>query len=106
MMRCKVGDLAVIIGGAYPENIGCLVSVVMLSTRPQYWLVRTLGRATTYNSVDGVRRNRPPGIEGNIADRLLRPLRDDPGPDESLRWASKPVGETSGKNRSIIPARV
>jgi len=42
-MRCKVGDLAILLGPAVPKNLGALVEVLRLDDEPGYWWVRSLG---------------------------------------------------------------
>lgn len=73
-MRCKVGDLAVIVRASYPENVGLFVAVVepVPDWTPAGWFV------------DG-------GGPGNCCyDHDLRPIRDQPGEDEMIRIAGLP----------------
>ena len=77
-MNCKIGDIAVIIRG---PNFGKLVTVLEPSRDYGYrfWRVQSLG------GVLPTRNGRPPGMIGHIEDERLKPLRDTPGEDETLR---------------------
>lgn len=70
-MKCRPGDLAVILPGALPENIGAFVTVItpyrIDSAFGMVWWVRA---QQPLMSDVGVRVR-----EGYIADRLLDPIR-------------------------------
>ena len=84
-MNCKQGDLAVIVrSDTAPEYIGRIVK---------------LGPATdiSFYNIPGWRVDGPP-ISGRywcIADRCVRPIRDQPGDDETLAWSGKHQGVTA-----------
>lgn len=100
-MRCKVGDLCVIVNSTL-GNKGVLVRVVgpsemnrqdvdrvfidghwWQSKTPDFkWHVESLGRP-----LNGKLRSYP---ARGISDKNLRPLRDDEGTDETLTWAGLP----------------
>jgi hypothetical protein len=83
-MFCKIGDLAVIVNG---ENCGRLIEVRSYSAfGPRWWSVRVLGSPARGECVGFSTFS----LEGNIEDRRLRPLRDEPGDDETLRWKTVP----------------
>jgi len=87
-MRCKVGDLAVVVylPQEYERNIGALVTVESLQ-RPGLWNVVTLSSAWCRRANRGM----PPGERTTCRDDFLRPLRDGPGQDEMLRIADLPI---------------
>lgn len=85
-MRCKVGDLAVIVGGLFPENIGRMVDVLSWDADEDMWLAKAVG------SIRGICLGKV--VEKSNAyvcadDRHLRPIRPGDGQDETLAW--KPV---------------
>lgn len=94
-MRCKVGDLAVIVRGE--NNIGRFVNVLMPSPLhgAGWWFVEMVG-----GPGDGIHyftKVRDRGVLGNISDARLRPIRD-PGEDavdEMLQLLGSPVKETA-----------
>lgn len=72
-MRCKVGDLAILIGPRLPENLGALVEVLRPWERePNHWWVRSL--SGPLRRCDGKRH-----LEGNAADACLHPIRGNDG---------------------------
>jgi len=81
-MRCKVGDLAIYVGKGSPKDAGAIVLCVkFLGVKLTY-----LGDSAPMWEVE------PPLKYSNvtkhwIADRSLRPIRDNPGQDETLQWA-------------------
>lgn len=108
-MNCKPGDLAVVIGpGITPGIVGRFVTVirpavmgerfpsdigtirwtgdvpawVVESANPLPWL------ASKSNRLHHMNRRA-------IGDAYLRPIRDQPGEDETLTWAGKPEGVAS-----------
>jgi hypothetical protein len=106
-MNCKQGDLAVMVGGK--SNRGKLVEVLKSAPLGEFslpcgqrvlgggeigdWVIRSLAGATLHI------RN-----EFNVVmlcefaaqnDRYLRPIRDNPGADETLTWAGKPEKVTA-----------
>ena len=85
MLKCRPGDLAVIVRG---RNVGALVEVLAKSLlfEPDFWLVKALG-APLQGSLFG---QPVPMTQGNIADARLRPIRAQPGDDETLAWAGLP----------------
>lgn len=93
-MRCKVGDICVIIGGL-PENVGRLLRVdgVYYSG---WWLCEAL---QTVMTIEGVEVHA--GEKVVSTDDILRPLRDGPGTDETLEWVGRP--ETAPANPLLTP---
>ena len=90
MKNCKVGDLAVVIKSDFPENVGILVNV--LAAHPFYvaeWYVEVLGRAVAGHAGE-MSRAGAGGRKVRCADSALRPIRDQPGDDETLTWAGLP----------------
>lgn len=88
-LRCRPGDLAVIVTAENLENIGALVEVIgppgaatgSLSGDPGFlWWVRAVGRPMTYLFRDGrVERFH----EGPAPDAFLRPIRGDDNPNKA-----------------------
>lgn len=106
--RCKIGDLAFIIGSADPRLIGLMVTVIAREIPPPFgypapwdhlskaphWLVEASRPVPTY-AHDTVTRIQWRGV-GNrftVPDPHLQPVRDGEGADESLRWADVPSTE-------------
>lgn len=92
-MRCRVGDLAVVIQSAFQENIGLLVEVMSASVLPYHdWLVSARGSPLTGRPVLGtsVGKEVRTGKTCNVRDDQLRPIRPQEGNDETLTWASLP----------------
>ena len=85
-MNCKKGDLAIIVNGA---NIGTLVDVI--EEHPLYgagvWMVIAHGCGTANFGTFH------PGELIGCCDSKLRPIRDQPGEDETLTWAPVPHKE-------------
>ena len=75
-MNCKQGDLAVVIRPpqSKPEWLGRIVKITEPSKRkPGWWAVEP-----------------GPWKRAICIDANLRPIRDQPGDDETLTWAGKP----------------
>ena len=91
-MRCKVGDLAICVRNPQlPENVGMLFHIDRFFAAPDFWEVTALSAG---RGVD-IKRNRgvqdfSAGSSGYMPDSYLRPLRDGPGADETLRDAPAP----------------
>ena len=104
-MNCKPGDLAVVRSGCRTPGIsGRIVTVVRQVAYGETFL-NTKGKAMAWrHQCDGwvIESSYPlPWKVGNsdevgqfnqrgIADAILRPIRDQPGDDETLTWAGKP----------------
>ena len=68
-MNCRIGDIAIIISAAMPENLGLLVEVIdVWPEDTHYWHVKSL--CGPRDRLDGVR-----SAEGMAPDRCLRPIR-------------------------------
>ena len=84
-MNCKQGDLAIVVQSKTgPEHVGKIIK---------------LGAATDirFYNIPGWRIDGAP-IGGRfwcVADRCVRPIRDQPGDDETLEWSVKPQGVTA-----------
>ena len=77
-LNCRPGDLAVIVGGIPTKNIGVIVTVVSFNQ-----MKADFYRCHVWD-VDG-----SAGV-ASVSDDCLRPIRDQPGADETLQWASVP----------------
>jgi hypothetical protein len=89
-MNCKQGDLAIIVRGG---NLGRLVQVIepsdpLWAEAPDWWYVEVLGPPAIGGG--GVLSN-----FGHISDKHLKPLRGEPGEDETLQWTPVPHKETA-----------
>lgn len=78
MTNCVAGDLAVVVSGIPAENIGKVITVIDTIFTSDLWcyegyLLGILG-----------------GRANAVQDSCLRPIRDNPGTDETLTWAGKP----------------
>lgn len=103
VIRCKVGDLAIVVSARLEKNIGQLVEVLAparpnhgLSDQAHAWLVRTVSgrRALHYRYLTGCIGRR---ATGPVPDFRLAPL----------RAAPEPVATTAGKELgSSVPAQV
>lgn len=104
-MRCKPGDLAIVIGAVNKKNIGMLVWVhrqlfhvyhlglMVYRVGPDaypaspadgvVWEIESLGRPFDLTLDAGTKVTRAVSA---CADRGLWPLRDKPGEDESIAW--------------------
>ena len=91
-MNCKPGDLAVIVRGGFEEVIGILCRVTSSSDTDKdgdfCWLVRTQRAVPWFDADDPLSVIH--GRNGFVPDAWLRPIRDQPGEDETLSWAGKP----------------
>jgi hypothetical protein len=79
-MNCKPGDLAILVGGAYPEFIGEVYRVL----RPYD------GKRFAADGPAWYVEHR--GEEWHCTDRHIRPIRPQPddAQDESFKWAPAP----------------
>ena len=77
-MNCKQGDLAIIVGGRFPQFIGNIVKI----DRP--CIIYTKNWITDPPKFDK-------GVMVSFYDNHLNPIRDQDGEDEMIRIAGKPV---------------
>ena len=86
-LNCKPGDLAVIVMSQDSRNIGKLITVKRKYEREtkmfSWWVCCS-------SEVFGIARDFGPNEEFGIYDAYLRPIRDQPGADETLQWAGVP----------------
>lgn len=94
-MNCKPGDTArIIFTPEFPENQGKLVHVESAGFYPGYWTATALCRISTANTnYDPRKREVGPGHRLQIADCILRPVRDpgDDAVDEIILRLGKPT---------------
>lgn len=89
-MRCKVGDLAIVVRSEFPGHVGKLVNVVSFWGDGR-WVVEALFEVKTVRSYrTGLEKPRNPKQPLLCRDDWLRPLRDSDGADETLAWAGRP----------------
>ena len=107
-MNCKPGDLAVIIKPSLrgPQLLGMIVTVLhaapqrdfrlpdgfwQFNDSPGYWVIelpRLMEVPILLRGAPGTR----PSRHGIAPDSAMRPIRNQPGADETLRWADRPEG--------------
>lgn len=98
-MNCKPGDLAILISA--PENsIGTLLRVIQICPdEPLAWEFEDASRPIEFFEDEESRgfftSTKQSGGLAIIDDADLRPLRDNPGTDETLTWAPVPNKETA-----------
>lgn len=86
-LRCRVGDLAVAVRTVRGEHLGAIVRCVRFFGHarlggelvPDCWVIEHRG---THIS--------PNGLPWMMPDAWLRPIRPEPGTDETLIWAGLP----------------
>lgn len=89
-MNCKPGDLAVIVKpGTTTRNLGRLVHVLHAINSSDWWIEVVGAPMHGYRS-----GNEAWAKFGIVEDHRLRPIRDQPGADESLTWAPAPTVRT------------
>lgn len=106
-LNCRPGDMAVIVRPTLrgPQLLGMVVTIMhaapirdfllpdgfkQLNDRPNYWVVefqRQIEAPMLFGGFVGARLTRY-GIAPDVA---LRPIRDNPGADETLEWAPVPA---------------
>lgn len=92
VMRCKPGDIAWLrkcVDAPLSPNLGKYFKVLRLRD-DQSWWVEVLSPGVVAH-VDGVLVTVAIGTEAYCPDDCLTPLRDQPGEDETLTWAGKPI---------------
>lgn len=82
-MNCKPNDMAVVVGSCDLTGNHLIGRVFTLTT--SYVL-----DGYSYWHYDGVKVQTPWGQLNALWDGALRPIRDEPGQDESLTWAGLP----------------
>lgn len=87
-MNCKPDEMAMCI---HPDNFGVVVRTIdfRIGRSGAVWRVETLSRAKLWS--DGGRTGFEPGTIADCRDALLRPLRDDLGDDDAVRFVELPV---------------
>ena len=84
-MRCKVGDICVMVQSQLPRNIGALFRILdRHRCRLNEWRTEALCDVVTNLG------HRSAGSITWEPDACLRPLRDNDGDDETLTWAGRP----------------
>lgn len=85
-MRCRAGDIALIVKANHPENLGRIVEVISLTDRQGVWRVR---------GVSPLKTNLGSATSASCYDDWLRPIRDhgEDAQDETLQWLPAPERE-------------
>lgn len=84
-MNCKQGDLAMVVR-SWARNEGKIVTCIRLTPYQEHDL-RDFGYVW---QVDAMLRDADGNESRFIHDDQLRPLRNDPGQDETIAWAGLP----------------
>lgn len=88
-MNCKEGDLAVVVRSSTGKSLGKIVTCVKLARIPGlYEADGYLSHGAVWET-DWYHPTVTGGINNFVMDADLRPLRDNPGDDESLTWAPR-----------------
>lgn len=93
-LRCKPGDLAFITFSDESSNIGALVEVVSFVSNQSEWF-QYFGEEWEIKPITPLRSQGRQGVITSLEnaiyyDKYLRPIRDQPGQDESLTWTDVP----------------
>ena len=88
-MNCKPGDLAVMVRSA-ASNHGLIVSCLKIATDKEMIDCGFDFRNTPAWVVDRKIISNHGTLINIVPDSFLRPIRDNPGDDETLTWAGKP----------------
>ena len=83
-MNCKPNELAIVVSGSPAHNIGKIVRVTCLHPYAPSGCVCWMFEGNLLNKFGDT-------LWG-VADDCLRPLRDNPGQDETLTWRDVPTG--------------
>lgn len=89
-MNCKINDLAIVVRSALGPSTGLILRCVRLSSASG---LRNLDGSFAYGPVwetDSYGLALCGNTHNLWMDADLRPLRDEPGADETLRWAGLP----------------
>ena len=85
-MNCKPGDLAIVVSAFNPVNLGRILHIGVFAGEVGGW------RGTNRWHFDG--GSPLIGVNGGrsytVKDICIRPIRDNPGQDESLQWLDVP----------------
>lgn len=94
-LRCKQGDLAIIVKSDFPVNIGKIVTCVEYVGNPSdHGYNRVWGEPHNYWKLDtSIQVSNDLIFLPYCSDNQLRPLRADEGQDETLMWKSVPKSE-------------
>ena len=91
-MNCRPGDLAIIIR-SQNGNAGRIVEVMRPTvSRAGWWVVQMVGRPGSARNIgdEAIASNLFERQRASIQDANLRPIRDSPGEDETLKWMPVP----------------
>lgn len=92
-MRCKAGDLAYF-AHSTSGNYGLVVQCLRLATQSELdeaWFVDSKGPVWVIDRKVRTSNRLSVGSAALARDMNLRPIRDQPGTDETLSWAPVPV---------------
>jgi hypothetical protein len=107
-LNCRPGDLAVIVADhkTHPDTVGLLCNVLHQSPAGDFLLPDGVLTAATHHPSWVIKLSRPvqlrwydgiirPATYASCPDSHLRPIRNDPGADETLTWCDVPDGVTA-----------
>ncbi len=84
-MNCKPGDMARVISSAEMQRCGFVDRIVTCESECE-----TVGGGPGWNISPSLKCQCCGEICTGLADRVLRPIRNDPGADETLSWVDVP----------------
>ncbi len=87
-LRCRPGDLAMVVGE--PRNLGALVTVIGPDEVTGWWFVEALSNMKGFIDGGSDVVMVKPGMKACCCDKNLQPLRNSPGWDETLDWQPVP----------------
>lgn len=91
-MRCKVGDLAVVVKSPSGKNLGIFLRLVRVDAHGD-WIFKDASRLIHTELGYYVRNSDDCFPTVVVHDSWLMPIRDQPGEDETLAWCPVP-GQT------------
>lgn len=103
-LRCKQGDIAIIVKSDYPENLGKIVTCEEYVGTPSVhnYVGRTWATPHQYWKIDqSILVSSDLIYLPYIQDSQLRPLRDSEGQDETLMWKPVPKSEKETETETV-----
>lgn len=99
-MRCKIGDVVMVVKSPWSENIGKIGTVTGQAVAPSAgdWLCEFPSKLTGRLVEDPTKASTSKMV--NFKDDHLQPIRDNDGEDEMLRLVGKPNEERASKEKA------
>lgn len=91
MTNCKAGDLAVVVNASDCEaNRGRIIRVTKLAELPGLFGLAAMVQGRVFWEFEGNLVCSDGDRADMVDDSVLKPIRDNPGADETMTWAGKP----------------